>query len=176
MDDILAGIGQAFTLINIAFLSLGIFVGVIIGAIPGLNAPMAIAIAVPLTYYLPTTAAIGFLLGINKGGTFGGSIAAILLNTPGTPEATVATLDGYPLAKKGKGEKAMKKTTTVPTERWRLLDTPPMSAAENMCLDYVLAELKGEEQSPNTIRFLQFNPPTVLAGHQQEMAFTLRAN
>lgn len=108
MEDILAGIGQAFTLINIAFLSLGIFVGVVIGAIPGLNAPMAIAIAVPLTYYLPTTAAIGFLLGINKGGTFGGSIAAILLNTPGTPEATVATLDGHPLAQQGKGEKAMK--------------------------------------------------------------------
>lgn len=108
MEDILAGIGEALTLINFVFLSLGIFLGVIIGAIPGLNAPMAIAIAVPLTYYLPTTAAIGFLLGINKGGTFGGSIAAILLNTPGTPEATVATLDGHPLAQQGKGEKAMK--------------------------------------------------------------------
>lgn len=61
----------------------------------------------------------------------------------------------------------MKKDTNKPTECWRLLDTPPMSAAENMCLDNVLAELKGEEQSPNTIRFLQFNPPTVLVGHHQ---------
>ena len=108
MTDILMGIQDAFTWLNILFLALGLFLGVIIGAIPGLNAPMAIAIAVPLTYYLPTTAAIGFLVGINKGGTFGGSIAAILLNTPGTPEAAITTFDGHPLAKQGKGEKAMK--------------------------------------------------------------------
>lgn len=106
--DILAGFYEAFTWINILFLVLGIFLGVIIGAIPGLNAPMAIAIAVPMTYYLPTTAAIGFLVGINKGGTFGGSIAAILINTPGTPEAAITTFDGYALTKKGQGEKAMK--------------------------------------------------------------------
>lgn len=108
MTDIIAGIHEALTLLNLGFLALGIFAGIIIGAIPGLNAPMAIAIAVPLTYYMPTTAAIGFLVGINKGGTFGGSIAAILLNTPGTPEAAITTFDGYALAKQGKGEKAMK--------------------------------------------------------------------
>lgn len=108
MNDILAGIQDAFALMNIVFLALGIILGVIIGAIPGLNAPMAIAIAVPLTYSLPTTAAIGFLVGINKGGTFGGSIAAILLNTPGTPEAAITCFDGYPMAQQGKGEKAMK--------------------------------------------------------------------
>ena len=108
METILAGIQDAFTIYNLLAIVAGIFLGIIIGAIPGLNAPMAIAIAVPLTYYLPTTAAIGFLLGINKGGTFGGSIAAILLNTPGTPEAAITCLDGYALAKKGKGIKAMK--------------------------------------------------------------------
>jgi putative tricarboxylic transport membrane protein len=108
MGDILLGFYEAFTWLNILFLILGIFFGVIIGAIPGLNAPMAIAIAVPMTYYLPTVAAIGFLVGINKGATFGGSIAAILINTPGTPEAAITTFDGYALTKKGQGEKAMK--------------------------------------------------------------------
>ena len=108
METILAGIQEALTVYNLLAIAAGIFLGIIIGAIPGLNAPMAIAIAVPLTYYLPTTAAIGFLLGINKGGTFGGSIAAILLNTPGTPEAAITCLDGYALTQKGKGIKAMK--------------------------------------------------------------------
>lgn len=69
----------------------------------------------------------------------------------------------------------IKKTNNV-IENWRLLDTPPMSAAENMCLDYVLAELKGQEQSPNTIRFLQFNPPTVLVGHHQDVAEEVRVD
>jgi lipoate---protein ligase len=70
----------------------------------------------------------------------------------------------------------MKKNTNKLTECWRLLDTPPMSAAENMCLDYVLAEQKGEEQSPNTIRFLQFDPPTVLVGHHQFVEEEVRAD
>ncbi len=108
MEDIIAGIGAAFTLSNIVYLGVGITVGIIIGAIPGLSAPMAIAIAVPMTYYLPAVSAIGLLIGINKGATFGGSATAILLNTPGTPEAVVATFDGHPLAQQGKSEKAMK--------------------------------------------------------------------
>ncbi|UTW11404.1 tripartite tricarboxylate transporter permease [Marinobacterium rhizophilum] len=78
------------------------------GAIPGLNGPMAIAIAVPLTYTLTPLAAISFLVGIMKGSTVGGAIPSILLNTPGTPDAVVTALDGYPLARKGKPLKALK--------------------------------------------------------------------
>ena len=108
MEDILIGINDAFTLVNLIFIILGIILGVVIGAIPGLSAPMAIAIAVPMTYYLPAVAAIAFLVGINKGATFGGAATAILINTPGTPEAAVTCLDGYPLTQKGQGEKALK--------------------------------------------------------------------
>jgi putative tricarboxylic transport membrane protein len=108
MEVILAGFLDAFTLTNISFIFLGITMGVFVGAIPGLNGPMAIALAVPMTYYMPSIAAISFLIGINKGGTYGGSIAAILLNTPGSPEAAATCYDGYPLAKQGKGEKALK--------------------------------------------------------------------
>ena len=108
MDTILAGIGDAFTLMNFAYIAFGVFMGIMVGAIPGLNGPMAIAVAVPLTYYMDPLAAVAFLIGINKGGTFGGSISAILLNTPGSPESTSTAFDGYPLVKKGKGMKALK--------------------------------------------------------------------
>ncbi len=57
---------------------------------------------------------------------------------------------------------------------WRLLDTPPMSAADNMALDETLLELKGEGRTPNTIRFLQFTPRTVLVGYHQSVQEEIR--
>ncbi len=101
MEVILAGFLDTFTPTNILFIFMGISMGVFVGAIPGLNGPMAIALAVPMTYYMSPLAAIAFLVGINKGGTYGGSIAAILLNTPGTPEAAATCYDGHPLRGKG---------------------------------------------------------------------------
>lgn len=59
-------------------------------------------------------------------------------------------------------------------ETWRLLDTPPMTAAENMALDETLLELKGEGRTPNTIRFLQFSPRSVLVGYHQSVAEEIR--
>ena len=57
---------------------------------------------------------------------------------------------------------------------WRLLDTPPMTAAENMALDDALLELKGEGRTPDTIRFLQFAPRAVLVGYHQSVAEEVR--
>ncbi|KIX11174.1 tripartite tricarboxylate transporter permease [Dethiosulfatarculus sandiegensis] len=108
MDMILAGFADALQWGNILYLAIGVATGVLVGAVPGLNGPMAIALAVPLTFYMSPLLAIAFLVGLNKGSTFGGSIAAILLNTPGSPEAVATTFDGYPLAKKGKALKALK--------------------------------------------------------------------
>lgn len=59
---------------------------------------------------------------------------------------------------------------------WRLLDTPPMSAADNICLNEVLTELKGEGTTPNTLRFLQFSPHTVLVGYHQCVKEEIRAD
>ena len=70
--------------------------------------PQAFAIAVPLTFYMSPLAAIAFLISVNKGGTFGGSISGILLNTPGSPEAAATALDGYPLARKGQPLRALR--------------------------------------------------------------------
>ena len=83
--------------------------GIAIGAIPGLNAPMAIAIAVPLTMTMDPLAALGMLVGVMKGGGFGGAISATLLNTPGEPSAVATALDAHPLARdKKQPRKAMK--------------------------------------------------------------------
>ena len=108
MEAVLEGLAQALTPVTLGFVLFGVVLGIVVGAIPGLSSPMAIAIAVPLTFYMSPLAAIAFLLGVNKGGEFGGSISAILLNTPGTPEAAATALDGHPLARQGKAGKALK--------------------------------------------------------------------
>ena len=108
MEGLLPGIAQALTPATLGFVLFGVVLGIMVGAIPGLSSPMAIAIAVPLTFYMSPLAAIAFLLGVNKGGEFGGSISAILLNTPGTPEAAATALDGHPLARQGKAGKALR--------------------------------------------------------------------
>ncbi|MCL1940096.1 MAG: tripartite tricarboxylate transporter permease [Desulfovibrionaceae bacterium] len=105
--DLGAGIGNAMELSIFAAAFLGVIVGVVIGVIPGLGPAVAISLSIPLTYTLGPATAIAFMLGIYKGGTYGGSISAILINTPGTPAAAATVLDGYPMAKQGKAGKAL---------------------------------------------------------------------
>ena len=108
VESMLAGFMDSLQWTNCLFVLAGVILGVIAGAIPGVNGTMAIALCIPLSYYMSAAAAIGFLVGLNKGAFFGGSISGILLNTPGTPESAATTWDGYPLAEQGKGEKALK--------------------------------------------------------------------
>jgi putative tricarboxylic transport membrane protein len=93
---------------NLLFLFGGVLVGVILGAIPGLTATMAIALVIPLTYYMTPTQSLIMLLAAYNAGTFGGSISAILIGTPGTPAAAATVADGYAMALKGKAGKAIK--------------------------------------------------------------------
>ena len=104
----LLGLGDAFSLTNLLFVVAGVAIGQIVGAIPGIGPVMAMAIAIPFTFVLDPLVAIAFLIGINKGGLFGGAIPAILINTPGTPDAAATALDGHPMAKQGKPKKAMR--------------------------------------------------------------------
>jgi putative tricarboxylic transport membrane protein len=108
MEQILLGLNDAFTLNSIIYIVMGVTLGIVVGAIPGLGHITATAVVIPMTFVMGPLAAIALLLGISKGAQYGGSISAILLNAPGTPEAAATCFDGYPLAKAGKGEKALK--------------------------------------------------------------------
>jgi len=99
---------MSLTFSNFFGAALGIFLGSLLGAIPGLNGTMAIALLIPITFTWTPLFSIAMLIGCWKGSVYGGSISAILLNAPGTPEAAATALDGYPLTKKGKAGKALK--------------------------------------------------------------------
>lgn len=107
-ENILAGLTLFWGLDNILAISAGVLIGVTVGAIPGLTATMAVALALPLTFAMDPVTGILLLVGVYKGGVFGGSITAILLRAPGTPAAAATLLDGYPLAQQGKAGKALK--------------------------------------------------------------------
>ena len=95
------------TLNNLLYMNIGLLGGIVVGALPGLTATMAVALLVPMTYGLDATTGILMLLGVYCGGTYGGSITAILINTPGTPAAAATAWDGHVLAKKGRAGEAL---------------------------------------------------------------------
>lgn len=90
------------------FAVLGSVMGILVGAIPGLTGSAAIAMILPATFYMPPLGALAFVYTISKSSDFGGSIPAILFNTPGTPSAAATQIDGYPLTQQGKQGKALK--------------------------------------------------------------------
>jgi len=94
--------------ISLIAIALGVLVGILIGSIPGLTTTMGMAIFVPFTFFLPPLVGLPFLMGLYKGGIYGGSIPAILINAPGTGAAIATTFDGYQLARQGRGNSALK--------------------------------------------------------------------
>src|SRR5210317_156140 len=107
IDNILAGITIVANAESILALAGGVLIGVIAGAIPGMSATMAVALTLPFTFSLTPITGILLLLGVYKGGIFGGSIPAILIKTPGTPASSATVLDGYPMAEKGEAGRAL---------------------------------------------------------------------
>jgi putative tricarboxylic transport membrane protein len=89
------------------FLILGSVLGIVVGAIPGLTATMAIALLIPFTFSMEPISGIVMLLAIYAGGIYAGGIAAILIRTPGTPAAAATLLDGYPMAQRGEAGRAI---------------------------------------------------------------------
>ncbi|SNY91133.1 putative tricarboxylic transport membrane protein [Cohaesibacter sp. ES.047] len=106
-----ANIGEAidlvFALNTMMWAVVGVAVGVSVGAMPGLSPAPAIALLLPLTFTMSLPSALGLLIGVYKGGIYGGSISAISFATPGTAEAGATVLDGYKLTEQGKGRKAL---------------------------------------------------------------------
>mgnify|MGYP000211171601 FL=1 len=100
--------GLLFTLENIIWINLGVFIGCVFAAIPGLSVILCIILFLPVTYTMRAIPGMMFLLGIYCAGGYGGSVSAILINTPGTPHAAATMLDGYPLSKMGRTKAALK--------------------------------------------------------------------
>ncbi|MDQ6681482.1 MAG: tripartite tricarboxylate transporter permease, partial [Pseudomonadota bacterium] len=94
---------DALTPFNMLLAVAGVVLGTIIGALPGLSATMAVAILTPFTFTMSPASGLIALGAIYTGAIYGGSFAAILVNTPGTPSSIATTFDGYPMAKRGDG-------------------------------------------------------------------------
>ena len=103
------------TIENLIMMNLGMFVGIIFGAIPGMNGNLAITVLLPFTFMLEPVPALLLLTAIFFGSNFGGSISAILINTPGTNAAAATLLDGYPCCRKGFPGKALSTALTAST-------------------------------------------------------------
>ena len=103
IDSLLAALSP-FTL---AMNFVGVMLGMIVGALPGLGSVVAITICLPFTFGMTSVSAIALLLGVYCGSICGGSIAAVLINTPGTPQSAATAFDGYPMARAGKPGKAI---------------------------------------------------------------------
>lgn len=107
MDILLVTLSEVFTPLNIALIIVGSAWGLLAGSLPGVSSSMAVILLLPFTYELGIMSAILMMIAVYVGGSAGGSIAAILMKTPGTPEAVATTFDGYPLAMKGKTGEAL---------------------------------------------------------------------
>lgn len=105
--DIMSILGNVLSPQVMIALFLGLTVSIIMGALPGLSASMAVALLIPVTFGMDPIAGLVMLTGVYTGAVYGGSITAILLHTPGTPASAATAIDGYAMAKQGKGFKAI---------------------------------------------------------------------
>lgn len=96
------GFQEAASLSNLWYCFVGVFLGCMVGVLPGLGALVAITLLLPITYYLPANGAIIMLAGVYFGADYGGGTSSILLGVPGHAAAAVDVLDGYPMAKQGR--------------------------------------------------------------------------
>jgi putative tricarboxylic transport membrane protein len=100
-------LGLILTFEGMLVLTLGTMLGIILGALPGIGSTVAVAMILPFTLTMSQAPAILLLLATYAGSVYGGSISAILINTPGTPQSAATCLDGYPMAQRGEAGKAL---------------------------------------------------------------------
>lgn len=92
---------------SLAMIGLGTFLGIVVGAIPGLTGAMLIALSLPLTFAMDPQLALTLLVSMYVGAVSGGMITGTLLRMPGTPASIMTTLDGYPMAESGRPGRAL---------------------------------------------------------------------
>lgn len=107
LNYLIDGFVSALSLTNLMYATFGVFVGQIIGVLPGLGPITGLSLLVPLVFGMEPTSALIMLCGVYYGSFFGGAITSILLNTPGDAAAVVTTFDGYPMARQGHAGRAL---------------------------------------------------------------------
>jgi putative tricarboxylic transport membrane protein len=107
LQNLVLGFSVALTLQNLAYCFLGVFLGTMIGVLPGIGPLATMAMLLPLTYTLPPISALIMLAGIYYGSDYGGSTTAILVNLPGEGSSVVTLLDGHPMARQGRAGPAL---------------------------------------------------------------------
>ena len=107
LSNLSLGFSVAFSLVNLGYCFLGVFVGTAIGVLPGVGPLVTIAVLLPLTFGLPPESAMIMLAGIYYGAAYGGSTTAILVNLPGESSAAVTCIDGYQMARQGRAGPAL---------------------------------------------------------------------
>lgn len=110
-DGLLLGLQSALQPTILLYCFIGVFLGTLIGVLPGIGALAAISLLLPVTYHMDAATSIVMLAGVYYGAEYGGSTASILLNLPGTPSNAVTCLDGHPMAKQGRAGVALFMTT-----------------------------------------------------------------
>lgn len=107
MENVLLGFETALSLSNLLYCFLGVFLGTFVGVLPGIGASAAVAMLLPISFYLDPTTALVMLAGVYYGAEYGGSTASILLNLPGTSSNAITCLDGYAMTRQGRAGTAL---------------------------------------------------------------------
>ena len=107
LNNLYMGFSISLTPINILYCLAGCFFGQIVGVLPGIGAPTAVALLLPLTFSLNPTSAIIMFAGIYYGVAYGGTITSVLINVPGESSTVMTCLDGYQMALKGRAGAAL---------------------------------------------------------------------
>jgi len=106
-SNLLAGFEQALTWKNLGFGFMGVFIGTLVGVLPGIGPITAIALLIPLSFGLPPATGLIMLTGVYYGSMYGGSTTSILVRTPGEVASIVSTIDGYEMARQGRAGPAL---------------------------------------------------------------------
>lgn len=106
-NNLSIGLQEAVTVSNLWYCFVGVFLGTLVGVLPGLGSLIAISLLLPITYHLPATGALIMLAGVYFGADYGGGTCSIMLGVPGHAAAAVTVLDGYPMSKQGRGGVAL---------------------------------------------------------------------
>ncbi|WP_347059639.1 tripartite tricarboxylate transporter permease [Blastococcus sp. HT6-30] len=107
MTDWVTGLTAVVEPAVVLMIPVGVLLGIMVGAIPGLSATVGITLFLPFTFALDPLTGLVLLLGIYNGASYSGAIPAILIRTPGTPAAAATVLDGYPMTQKGLAGQAL---------------------------------------------------------------------